>query len=149
MQNDAILDTVRTLVKGIDPALTIHEVVEPTLPMMQALGKQFPRLGATVDLSFTPDRIAIVHDSSGKTDFLIVNVSKGTLGLTELGLLHVFAKILLPKFAIQIVPEGLSGDLVFLLMATEISSRILPYGNNTPIIIGSLCSESDEARRLF
>jgi len=84
---------------------------------------------------FTPDFVAVfVFEGSKQIAFM--NFTKDTLGLTELGELHVYAKIAEPTLAVQATASGLSKDLYSLLLNQGIQDRLLGYSLDRKILVG-------------
>ena len=84
---------------------------------------------------FTPDFVA-VFEIQGTNNLAFMNFTDKTLGLTELGELHVYAKIAAPLLAIQATVNGLSRDLYSLLLDQGVKERLLGYGSTQKILVG-------------
>lgn len=84
---------------------------------------------------FTPDYVVTFQIGDTK-NIAFMNFTDKTLGLTELGELHVFAKIAEPLIAIQATVNGLSKDLYSLLLDKGIQQRLLGYADGRRILVG-------------
>jgi len=87
------------------------------------------------DWEFTPDLVAVFEFENSKR-IAFMNYTPKTLGLTELGELHVYAKIAEPVLAIQGTENGLSKDLYSLLLDKGIQERLLGYSLGKKILVG-------------
>ena len=90
---------------------------------------------------FKTDVFAVLSDKSGIKKLALLNFSKKTLGLTELGELHVYSKLCSPIFALQLSERGLSRDLYSLLMDPNIEARLLSYGGLNRIVVAQWDAE--------
>ena len=84
---------------------------------------------------FTPDYVVTFQNGSTR-NIAFLNFTEKTLGLTELGELHVYAKIAEPLVAIQATVNGLSKDLYALLLDKGIQQRLLGYAVDRKILVG-------------
>jgi len=75
--------------------------------------------------SISVDYFGILRSQSGAASVVIVNAAKSSLGLTELGELHAYARSIEPTFAVQIAESGLSRDLYNLLLRPDVNERLL------------------------
>lgn len=140
---------VTTLLKARSPHTVIDQLIAPSRRELSELCNSIPRYRDKGEWDFIPDYLAIVSGHRGEKELIIVNCSKHTLGLTELGLLHVYAKIAKPLFALQLVPTGLSRDLYSLLLDPDIADRLLEYGGAHRIAISSWDKGSNSFTELF
>ncbi|MEY4961370.1 MAG: hypothetical protein RLZZ249_67 [Actinomycetota bacterium] len=121
----SLLPTLRAILDTV--------VDDYTLKSLHVCGHQLKSHAATTLVSFSDarhweisvDYFALAEKRDGSLGLVLVNVSKGALGLTELGELHAYSRAVKPLLAVQIAPTGLSRDLYSLLLRPEVSERLL------------------------
>ena len=112
---------------------------EYTFHSLHVCGHQLKSHAATSLASFpdarhweiSVDYFALVKKKDGSLGLVLVNISKGALGLTELGELHAYTRAVKPLLSVQIAPTGLSRDLYSLLLRPEVSERLLTWHSST------------------
>jgi hypothetical protein len=98
---------------------------------------------------FSVDYFATLQGVDDETkEVVLINEAKATLGLTEIGELHVLSRLARAPFSLQIAEKGLSRDLYSLLLRLEVENRLLKYGQSHILIYAGKSLEdqvSDEA----
>ena len=86
-------------------------------------------LGITFDHRFEiqPKAIFVTIDDRGNRNLGIVEISTNAIGLKDVGILHAFAKMVEPKYALLLCEKSYSKELTYLLTDPNIGPRLLEY----------------------
>jgi hypothetical protein len=74
-----------------------------------------------------PKAIFSVSDKNGKKDIGIIEISSSPIGLKDVGILHTYAKIINPRYALLLCQKSLSKELTSLLTDPRIGPRLMIY----------------------
>jgi hypothetical protein len=117
------------------PGAIVLEFWEGERHLKHYANNKLTGISGASEWEFTPDFVATFEYGGGK-NIAFMNFTSKTLGLTELGELHVFAKIASPLLAVQATVNGLSKDLYSLLLDKGVQERLLGYAANRRILVG-------------
>ena len=125
------------------PGSKILVIFAPNLDLSRCSEPELSLLENYDTWDFRPD-IACVFETSARVPKLaILNYAKGSLGLTELGEMKVYASLAQPALALQISRLGVSRDLFGLLLDKDISERLLSFrGAGATIVVGQFDDET-------
>jgi hypothetical protein len=86
-------------------------------------------LGVTFDHRYEiqPKAIFSVTNKSGNKEVGIIEISSSAIGLKDVGVLHTFAKMINPKYALLLCEKSFSKELTYLLTDPKIGPRLLGY----------------------
>jgi len=119
-----------TLVE-LAPDFDIISVFKPARQLKFIADQELRGVRDAESWEFKPDWVVVLKDrQNSEKEVAFLNVSKGTLGLTELGELRVMALLAQPRIAIQLAPLGLSRDLYSVWLDAEIQDRIANFGKS-------------------
>jgi hypothetical protein len=93
------------------------------------------RLGIALNQTFEiqPRAIFTTKGVDNLDDFGIVESSSKAVGLIDIGILHAYAKMVNPKYAVFICEKSFSKELSYLLTDPVIAPKLLNYGQNRSI----------------
>ncbi len=117
------------------PGAKILEFWEGDRHLKHYASNKLQGIAGASEWEFTPDYVVTFQNGNDR-NIAFMNFTEKTLGLTELGELHVYAKIAEPSVAIQATVNGLSKDLYALLLDTGIQQRLLGYAGDRRILVG-------------
>jgi len=86
-------------------------------------------LGLNFDHKFEiqPKAIFTVVDNQGNKHLGIIEVSNSAVGLKDVGILHTYAKMVEPKYALLLCEKSYSKELTYLLTDPNIGPRLMEY----------------------
>ena len=89
-------------------------------------------LGITFDNKFEiqPKAIFVFIDAQGATSIGIIEISSNAVGLKDVGILHAYAKMIEPKYALLLCEKSYSKELAYLLTDPEIGPRLIGYAKS-------------------
>jgi hypothetical protein len=76
-----------------------------------------------------PKAIFIVEDLVKKKEVGILEISKTAIGVKDIGVINVYAKMIDPKYAILLCSNSLSKELTYLITNPRIEPTLLNYGD--------------------
>jgi hypothetical protein len=76
-----------------------------------------------------PKAIFITLDDLGNRNLGIIEISTSAIGLKDLGILHTYAKMVDPKYALLLCEKSYSKELTYLLTDPKIGPRLMGYGS--------------------
>jgi hypothetical protein len=91
-------------------------------PRASALGVAFAH-----KYEIQPKAIFSITDKYGKQDLGIIEISTSAIGLKDVGVLHTYAKIVNPRYALLLCEKSFSKELTYLLTDPKIGPRLLQY----------------------
>ena len=74
-----------------------------------------------------PKAVFSVSNEDGKKDIGIIEISSSPIGLKDVGILHTYAKMINPKFALLLCQKSFSKELTYLLTDPNIGPRLMVY----------------------
>ena len=74
-----------------------------------------------------PKAVFITLNDAGTRNLGIVEISSTAIGLKDVGVLHVYAKMVVPKYALLLCEKSYSKELTDLLTNPKIGPRLLEY----------------------
>ena len=88
-------------------------------------------LGISFDHRFEiqPKAIFITIDDNGNRNLGIIEISTSVLGLKDIGILHSYAKMVDPKYALLLCEKSYSKELTYLLTDPNIGPRLMKYAD--------------------
>ena len=86
-------------------------------------------LGLTFDSKYEiqPKAIFTTIDKKGKLNLGIIEISSSAIGLKDIGILHTYAKMVKPKYALLLCENSYSKELTYLLTDPKIGPRLLEF----------------------
>jgi hypothetical protein len=86
-------------------------------------------LGVAFDHKYEiqPKAVFSVVEKSGKTEVGIIEISTSAIGLKDVGILHTYAKMINPKYALLLCEKSFSKELTYLLTDPKIGPRLMQY----------------------
>jgi hypothetical protein len=86
-------------------------------------------LGVAFDHKYEiqPKAVFSVVEKSGKTEVGIIEISTSAVGLKDVGILHTYAKMINPKYALLLCEKSFSKELTYLLTDPKIGPRLMQY----------------------
>jgi hypothetical protein len=86
-------------------------------------------LGVAFDHKYEiqPKAVFSVIEKSGKTEVGIIEISTSAIGLKDVGILHTYAKMINPKYALLLCEKSFSKELTYLLTDPKIGPRLMEY----------------------
>ena len=113
--------------KFLDPNDKIEKVV-----ILKNTIKNDPNasgLGISFDHKYEiqPKAIFTTSDKSGNLDLGLIEISRTPIGLKDVGILHTYAKMVEPKYALLICENSYSKELTYLLTDPEIAPRLMQF----------------------
>jgi len=76
-----------------------------------------------------PKAIFSVIDSQGSRSLGIIEISTTAVGLKDVSVLHAYAKMVEPKYALLLCEKSYSKELTYLLTDPNIGPRLMEYSN--------------------
>ena len=100
-------------------------------PRASALGVAFDH-----KYEIQPKAVFSVVEKSGKTEVGIIEISTSAIGLKDVGILHTYAKMINPKYALLLCEKSFSKELTYLLTDPKIGPRLMEYsaGRNLQLL---------------
>ncbi len=91
--------------------------------------------GFNLDSSYEirPKAIFIVEDAEKNRNIGILEISKNTIGLKDIGVLNAYAKMVDPKYAVMLCLNSFSKELTYLITNPRIELLLLNYGTRNKI----------------
>jgi hypothetical protein len=85
--------------------------------------------GITLDHRYEiqPKAVFITSNDEGDRNLGIVEISSTAVGLKDIGVLHAYAKMVVPKYALLLCENSFSKELTYLLTNPIIGPRLLEY----------------------
>ena len=74
-----------------------------------------------------PKAIFVTLDDRGNRNLGIVEISTSAIGLKDVGILHTYAKMVEPKYALLLCEKSYSKELTYLLTDPKIGPRLMEY----------------------
>ena len=74
-----------------------------------------------------PKAVFSVANKNGKKEIGIIEISSSPIGLKDVGILHTYAKIINPKYALLLCQKSFSKELTYLLTDPNIGPRLMVY----------------------
>jgi hypothetical protein len=98
-------------------------------------------LGMSFDHKFEiqPKAIFTILDSQGKKRLGIIEISTSAAGLKDVGILHAYAKMVEPKYALLLCHNSYSKELVYLLTDPKIGPRLMEYAGGRNLKLLDFC----------
>ena len=89
------------------------------------------RLGVTFDHRYEiqPKAIFVAIDIQGMRNLGIIEISTSAIGLKDVGILHTYAKMVEPKYALLLCEKSYSKELTYLLTDPKIEPRLMKYAD--------------------
>ena len=89
------------------------------------------RLGITFDHrhEIQPKAIFVAIDIKGMRNLGIIEISTSAIGLKDVGILHTYAKMVEPKYALLLCEKSYSKELTYLLTDPKIEPRLMKYAD--------------------
>jgi hypothetical protein len=89
------------------------------------------RLGITFDHRYEiqPKAIFVSIDIQGIRNLGIIEISTSAIGLKDVGILHTYAKMVEPKYALLLCEKSYSKELTYLLTDPKIEPRLMKYAD--------------------
>ena len=89
-------------------------------------------LGITFDNKFEiqPKAIFVVVDELGNRSIGIIEISSTAIGLKDIGIIHAYAKMIEPKYALLLCEKSYSKELTYLLTDPQIGPRLMEYAKD-------------------
>ena len=86
-------------------------------------------LGITFDNRYEiqPKAIFVTIDTQGIRNLGIMEISTSAIGLKDVGILHTYAKMVEPKYALLLCEKSYSKELTYLLTDPKIQPRLMKY----------------------
>ena len=83
-----------------------------------------------------PKAVFSVVEKSGKSEIGIIEISTSAIGLKDVGILHTYAKMINPKYALLLCEKSFSRELTYLLTDPKIGPRLMEYspGRNLQLL---------------
>ena len=83
-----------------------------------------------------PKAIFSVVEKSGKSEIGIIEIATSAIGLKDVGILHTYAKMINPKYALLLCEKSFSKELTYLLTDPKIGPRLMEYsaGRNLQLL---------------
>jgi hypothetical protein len=95
-------------------------------------------LGVAFDHKYEiqPKAVFSVVEKSGKIEVGIIEISTSAIGLKDVGILHTYAKMINPKYALLLCEKSFSKELTYLLTDPKIGPRLMEYsaGRNLQLL---------------
>ena len=90
---------------------------------------QTSRLGLKLDHKFEiqPKAIFTTTNKDNSKGFGIIEISSTAIGLKDVGILHTYAKMVSPKYALLLCEKSYSKELTYLLTDPRIAPRLLRF----------------------
>ena len=94
-------------------------------------------LGLTFDSKYEiqPKAIFTTIDKKGKIHLGIIEISSSAIGLKDIGVLHTYAKMVKPKYALLLCENSYSKELTYLLTDPKIGPRLLEFTQGNKIFL--------------
>lgn len=94
-------------------------------------------LGLTFDSKYEiqPKAIFTTIDKKGKINLGIIEISSSAIGLKDIGVLHTYAKMVKPKYALLLCENSYSKELTYLLTDPKIGPRLLEFTQGNKIFL--------------
>ena len=88
-------------------------------------------LGITFDHRYDiqPRAIFTTVNKSGAVNLGIIETSTRAIGLKDIGILHTYAKMIEPKYALLLCENSYSKELTYLLTDPKIEPRLMGYAD--------------------
>jgi hypothetical protein len=77
-----------------------------------------------------PKVVFSLANKSGKKEIGIIEISSSPIGLKDVGILHTYAKIINPKYALLLCQKSFSKELTYLLTDPKIGPRLMVYSQD-------------------
>jgi len=74
-----------------------------------------------------PKAIFVTIDIQGIRNLGIIEISTSAIGLKDVGILHTYAKMVEPKYALLLCEKSYSKELTYLLTDPKIQPRLMKY----------------------
>jgi hypothetical protein len=86
-------------------------------------------LGVAFDHKYEiqPKAVFSIIEKSGKKEVGIIEISTSAIGLKDVGILHTYAKMINPKYALLLCDKSFSKELTYLLTDPKIGPRLMEY----------------------
>jgi hypothetical protein len=94
-------------------------------------------LGIKVDNKYEiqPKAIFITSDEKGVRNLGIIEVATSAVSLKDVGILHAYAKMIEPKYALLLCEKSYSKELTYLLTDPVIGPRLMEYVGGRNLIL--------------
>ena len=94
-------------------------------------------LGIKFDHKFEiqPKAIFSAVDSQGNKHLGIIEISTSAIGLKDVGILHTYAKMVEPKYALLLCEKSYSKELTYLLTDPNIGPRLMEYTTGRNLLL--------------
>jgi hypothetical protein len=94
-------------------------------------------LGIAFDHKFEiqPKAFFVTTDTQGNKNFGIVEISTSAIGLKDVGILHTYAKMVEPKYALLLCEKSFSKELTYLLTDPNIYPRLMEYASGRKLTL--------------
>ena len=86
-------------------------------------------LGLSFDNTYEtqPKAISMTIDNEGNKNLGIIEISGSAIGLKDIGILHTYAKMVNPKYALLLCENSYSKELTYMLTDPKIGPRLLEF----------------------
>lgn len=85
-----------------------------------------------------PKAIFSAIDNQGNKHLGIIEVSTSAIGLKDVGILHAYAKMIEPKYALLLCKKSYSKELTYLLTDPNIGPRLIEYAKGRNLLFFEL-----------
>ena len=111
----------------LDPNDKIEKVVFLTNTIKNDLNVS--GLDITLDHRYEiqPKAVFTTLNDAGSRNLGIIEISSTAIGLKDIGVLHAYAKMVVPKYALLLCEKSFSKELTYLLTNPKIGPRLLGY----------------------
>ena len=111
----------------LDPTDKIEKVVFLTNTIKNDLNVS--GLGITLDHRYEiqPKAVFVTLNDEGGRNLGIIEISSTAIGLKDIGVLHAYAKMVVPKYALLLCEKSFSKELTYLLTNPRIGPRLMEY----------------------
>jgi hypothetical protein len=111
----------------LDPTDRIEKVVFLTNTIKNDLNVS--GLGITLDHRYEiqPKAVFVTLNDEGGRNLGIIEISSTAIGLKDIGVLHAYAKMVVPKYALLLCEKSFSKELTYLLTNPRIGPRLMEY----------------------
>lgn len=122
----------------------ILEVIAPETSLSKLPNEHIKSCDNYSSWEFTPDILGILKNkNSGHIELVLANRSVSALGLSEIGEILLYSKLVNSKLSFLVSLNGVSNEVNILLLEDAIRHRLLNYGTENEIIIFSWDEKKD------
>lgn len=101
------------------------------------------RVEGYTNFDFAPDILGVVELVDGTVELILVNRTSSAISLKEIGEIHLYSKVVKPRFAMIVSSKGLPSEVQLILFNADMQQRLLYYDNErSPIMLFKMESNS-------